>query len=136
MKTVRTILLIVLLISGIAGGLLYLMHRNTDEKIARFITDASNLIAGLQQYKEFAGSYPTGDNLQISKALLGQTEKKITILTVRKMDLSPKGEILDPWGTPVQIYFSQNSVLIRSAGPNKIWEDSSALKSDDLFRTN
>ena len=54
-------------------------------------------------------------------------------LAVRRSDLNDKGEIVDPWGTPFQFYFSHNEVLIRSAGPNKVWEDS-AVASDDLFR--
>lgn len=106
-----------------------------NEKLVKFNTDADNLITGLQQYKEFAGTYPVGDNADIAKALLGRTEKKILILAVRKSDLNNKGEITDPWGTPLQFYFSKNGVLIRSAGPNKIWEDSANPRSDDLYRT-
>ncbi len=89
---------------------------------------------GIQQYKEFVGSYPAGNNVAIAKALLGQTEKKVLILAVRRADLNDKGEILDPWGTPLQFYFSYNEVMIRSAGPNKIFEDSSVLLADDLYR--
>jgi hypothetical protein len=106
-----------------------------NEKLVKFNIDCDNLIVGLQQYKEFAGAYPHGDNAEISRALLGQTEKKILILAVRKSDLNNKGEITDPWGTPLQFYFSKNGVLIRSAGPNKIWEDDANSRSDDLFRT-
>ena len=45
-----------------------------------------------------------------------------------------KGEIVDPWGTPMQFYFSHNEVLIRSAGPNKVWEDNAISTADDLYR--
>ena len=48
--------------------------------------------------------------------------------------VNDKGEILDPWGTPIQFYFSHNEVMIRSAGPNKAWEDSSNPTADDLYR--
>jgi hypothetical protein len=90
----------------------------------------------LQQYKEFIGSYPPGNNLDIAKALSGQTEKKVLILLARKAARNQQGELVDPWGTPIQFYLSGNSVLIRSAGPNKVWEDSSVMGSDDLFRSN
>jgi hypothetical protein len=53
---------------------------------------------------------------------------------VRRSDVNDKGEIVDPWGTPLQFYFSNNEVLIRSAGPNKAFEDSSVATSDDLYR--
>ena len=44
-------------------------------------------------------------------------------------------EIVDPWGTPLMFYFSHNEVLIRSAGPNRIWEDSATPTADDLYRS-
>jgi hypothetical protein len=106
-----------------------------DPQFVKFNVDADNLITGLQQYKQFIGSYPAGDNVEISKALLGQTEKKVLILAVRKTAMNNKGEIVDPWGTPLQFYFSKNGVLIRSAGPDKIFEDAADPRCDDLFRT-
>jgi hypothetical protein len=106
-----------------------------DPKIVKFNADADNLILGLQQYREFVGSFPTGNNLTIAKALLGRGEKKVLILAVRKSDINDKGEILDSWGTPLRFYFSDNEVMIRSAGPNKAWEDSNITTADDLYRT-
>ena len=135
MKKALTIILIVV---G-AAGVLYVAKgwtlRRIDEKVAKFNALSDNLILGIQQYKEFVGTYPTGNNIAITKALLGQTEKKVLILSVRKSDVNDKGEILDPWGTPVSFYFSHNEVMIRSAGPNKVWEDSAIATADDLYRT-
>jgi hypothetical protein len=107
-----------------------------DAKVAKFNAGASDLLLGLQQFKEFTGSYPAGNNLDIAKALSGQTDQKVFILAVRKSDHNQKGELVDPWGTPLQFFVSGNGVLVRSAGPNKVWEDSSVALSDDLFRTN
>ncbi len=107
-----------------------------DARVARFNADASDLLLGLQQYKEFTGQYPSGSNLDISKALSGQSIAKVFILAVRKSDHNQKGEIVDPWGTPIQFYMSGNSILIRSAGPNQVWEDSATTGSDDLYRSN
>jgi hypothetical protein len=131
-------LVIAAIILGV-GGVLYVAEawtlRRIDPKILKFNNDADNLILGLQQYREFVGTYPTGNNVTISKALLGRSEKKVLILAVRKSDMNDKGEILDPWGTPLRFYFSDNEVMIRSAGPNKVWEDSNATTADDLYRT-
>jgi hypothetical protein len=131
-------LVIALIVLGV-GGVLWVAKawtlKSTDPKVLKFNADADNLILGLQQYREFVGSYPTGNNLQIAKALLGRSDKKVLILAVRKSDMNDKGEILDPWGTPLRLYFSDNEVLIRSAGPNKAWEDSTAPTADDLYRT-
>jgi hypothetical protein len=134
----KNALIIVLVIVSLGSVLLvakgWTVRHAMDPKIAKFNQDAENLIMGIQQYKEFVGSYPEGNNVAISRALLGHTDKKVLILAVRRSDLNDKGEILDPWGTPVAFYFSHNEVMIRSAGPNRVWEDSAVGMSDDLYR--
>jgi hypothetical protein len=135
MKRTIAIIAVVLGIGGVLWVAKAWTPRRTDPKILKFNLDADNLILGLQQYREFVGSYPTGNNVTIAKALLGRSEKKVLILAVRKSDMNDKGEILDPWGTPLRFYFSDNEVMIRSAGPNKVWEDSNGSTADDLYRT-
>lgn len=136
----KRLVTIAVLVVGIlaAAGVLWVAKawtlKRADEKVAKFNSDCDNLILGIQQYKEFVGTYPTGSNVQIVRSLLGQTDKKVLILAVRRSDLNDKGEIVDPWGTPMQFYFSHNEVLIRSAGPNKAWEDSAISTADDLYR--
>ena len=134
MKRILTIALIAVGVVGVLWMAKGWTLRRPDEKVAKFNSDCDNLILGIQQYKEFVGTYPTGNNSQIVKALLGQTDKKVLILAVRRSELNDKGEIVDPWGTPLQFYFSHNEVLIRSAGPNKALEDSALPGCDDLFR--
>src|SRR5579859_737696 len=100
MKRLLTIALVVIGVIG-ASGVLWVAKgwtlKRTDEKVAKFNTDCDTLIMGIQQYREFVGTYPTGNNQQIVKALLGQTEKKVLILAVRRSDINDKGEIVDPW---------------------------------------
>jgi hypothetical protein len=134
MKRLITVALVVVGVAGVLWAANSWTLRRTDDKVIKFNADCDNLILGIQQYKEFVGSYPTGNNSAITKALLGQTEKKVLILAVRRSDLNDKGEIIDPWGTPLQFYFSHNEVLIRSAGPNKAFEDSAVASADDLYR--
>lgn len=114
------------------------LMQKADPKTAQFVEDSDSLILGLQQYKEFMGSYPNGTLVEISRALSGQStqgDKRVVILVARKSELNTKGEIVDAWGTPIQIYFSQNGILIRSAGSNKVFEDSKNTRSDDLYRS-
>src|SRR5439155_10089936 len=86
MKKALTLIIILVVV----GGVLWVSNGWTtkigraDPKVAKFNADAENLILGIQQYREFTGSYPTGNNIQIAKALLGRTEKKVLILTARK----------------------------------------------------
>jgi hypothetical protein len=136
MRNVVYSVLAVLLLATAGWGTVRYNRNRLDANAAKFLSDADNLLAGLQQFKEFTGSYPSGSNLDIARALSGQTDKKVLILAVRKSDHNQKGEIVDPWGTPIQIFISGNGVLIRSAGPNKAFEDSSVAGSDDLFRSN
>ena len=135
MKKALAIVIIVLGVGGVLWVAKAWTPKRVDSKILKFNTDADNLILGLQQYREFFGNFPTGNNLTIAKALLGRGEKKVLILASRKSDMNDKGEILDPWGTPLRFYFSDNEVMIRSAGPNKVWEDSNVPTADDLYRT-
>ncbi len=133
-KAIAPIVVVILLAVG-GWFLMPSLMAKTDPKASKFVEDADSLILGLQQYKEFVGSYPTGTLSDISKALTGQTDKKVLILVMRKSELNTKGEIVDPWGTPIQLYFSQNGILIRSAGPNRVFEDSKTTRSDDQFRS-
>ena len=135
----KKVLTFALILVGVVGVLLvakgWTPAKRVDSKIARFNEISDSLILGIQQYREFTGVYPTGNNVQVAKALMGQGEKKVLILAVRQAPINDKGEILDPWGTPLQFYFSHNEVLIRSAGPNKAWEDSAVPTADDLYRS-
>ncbi len=135
MKRALPIALAVVLV---AVGLWFVVNQvnaRRDPFVADFHNEASNLIEGLQQYKEFVGAYPTGNPVELARALSGQTDKKVLILATSKNKKNAKGEIVDPWGTPLQFYFSHNAVLIRSAGPNRLFEDSTVASSDDLYRT-
>ena len=136
MKKILWALLAVVAVACVGWQSLRIAKSQLDAKVLAFHAEADDLIQGLQQYKEFIGSYPPGNNLDIAKALSGQTEKKVLILVARKTARNQQGELVDPWGTPIQFYLSGNSVLIRSAGSNKVWEDSSVMGSDDLFRSN
>jgi hypothetical protein len=102
----------------------------------RFSEDVENLFAGLQKYKEYVGSYPVGSNAEVVKALKGANPKSVIILVGRKNEINEKGEFVDPWGTPMKIYFSDSGVLVRSAGPNRRFDDSNVQNADDYFKSN
>ena len=139
MSTVRRVLIIlgvVVLLSGAA----WLVHAwsawQANLKTDKFNNDVENLFAALQQYKEHVGTYPLGSNAEIVKALNGKNPKNVIILIGRKNDLNEKGEFVDPWGTALRIYFSDIGVLVRSAGANRRFDDSTVLNNDDYFRSN
>jgi hypothetical protein len=135
MNKLIPIVLLLLVAGGVGWFALNHARSRPDPQLEEFQTDAENLITGLQQYKEFVGEYPKGSQVEISRALSGQTEKKVLILATGKNKKNAKGEIIDPWGMPLQFYFAHNGVMIRSAGPNKVFEDSKTRGTDDLYRT-
>ena len=124
----------------IAVGVLYAARAwstlRVNAKTAQFNDDIENLFSGLQKYKERVGSYPVGSNAQVAKALQGQNAKSVIIVVGRKTELNEKGEFVDPWGTALRIYFSDSGILVRSAGPNRRFDDSTVMDSDDYYRSN
>jgi hypothetical protein len=135
----RRILLIVGVITLLAGvGWIYqtVSGMSANARTGQFNKEVDDLFHALQKYKEVVGTYPMGSNADVSKALKGKNSKNLIILVGSKENLNDKGEYVDPWGTPFRIYFSGDGVLIRSAGPNKRFDDSTVLNSDDYYRSN
>lgn len=101
-----------------------------------FNADVENLFVALEKYKEQVGSFPTGGNLEVAKALSGHNPKNVIVIVGAKTSVNDKGEFLDPWGTPLRIYFSDTGILIRSAGPNRRFDDSRTIDADDYYWSN
>jgi len=134
----RIVLIVVILMLGIGAvwGWSTASKWRGEKSVRQFNSEVDNLFEAFHQYKTYVGNYPTGNNAEIAKALLqGDNPKKIIILAVKKAELNAKGEIVDPWGTPLKIYFANNEVLIRSAGPNKQFDDSKSGLIDDYYRS-
>jgi type II secretory pathway pseudopilin PulG len=135
----KKVIVLVALICVLAGGGWAFQSWSAwrvNAKTNQFNEDVDNLFIALQQYKERVGSYPVGNNAEVAKALQGNNSKNLIILVGRKQDLDSKGEFVDPWGTPLRIYFSGEGILVRSAGPNKRFDDSTVLNPDDYYRSN
>ena len=117
----RIVLILVILSAGIGAvwGWSSVSTWIRDRPVRQFNAEVDNLFDAFHQYKLHIGRYPEGSNPEIVRALLeGQNPKKIIILAIKKSELNSKGEIVDPWGTPLKIYFANSEVLIRSAGPH------------------
>ncbi len=135
MKNTIALVIAIVVVVGAAWLVKDRVKARMDPKVAVFNDQCDKLIQGLQQYREFFKRYPSGTTAEISKALSGQTDEKVMIMATKDSQKNDKGEIVDPWGTPIQFFFSHNAVLIRSAGPNKSFEDSRSATCDDLYRT-
>ena len=136
MKKIMIAIGVVTVIVGIVWAARAWATFQTNAKTAKFNDDVENLFVGLQKFKEHVGSYPIGSNAEIAKALMGKNAKNVIILVGRKNEVNEKGEFVDPWGTPLRIYFSDAAVLVRSAGPNRRFDDSTVMEADDFIRSN
>lgn len=135
-KRIAQILAIVVLAAGGVWGYFALREWQSQKNERALATEVDQLFEAFHKYKTIVGRYPSGSNAQITKSIReGDNEKHLMIMAVRDSQLNAKGEIVDPWGTPLKIYFAQNEVLIRSAGPNRQFEDAKATISDDYFRS-
>ena len=134
----RVLLLVGLVGIMLLGGWAYSSWSSyrTNLRITHLSTDTDDLFEALQMYKERVGSYPVGSNAEVVKALMGNNAKNLTIVVGHKKNLNTKGELVDPWGTPFRIYFAGEGIMIRSAGPNKRFDDSTVQNSDDWYRSN
>jgi hypothetical protein len=102
---------------------------------ARFIDlETGQIRAALDTYEATHGGFLPGDSSAVFRALRGDNPRKIVFLQCRAESVSPDGSMLDPWGTPYKIYFSGKEPLIRSAGPNKQFDDSGRKQFDDYIR--
>jgi hypothetical protein len=135
----RKILLVVGLIGAmILSGFAYTKYNQfrIASETRQFNDDVDDIFDALQKYKERVGSYPVGNNADVVKALQGNNSRNVIIVVGRRKNFNTKGELIDPWGTPFRIYFSGEGILIRSAGPNKRFDDSTAQNFDDYIRSN
>jgi len=103
---------------------------------AQYNENIENLFRALQKFKEQTGTYPIGGNIEVVKALQGHNPKNVIVIVGNKTPVNEKGEFVDPWGTALRFYFSDNGIMIRSAGPNRRFDDSTAMDSDDYYRSN
>lgn len=135
----KKIMIVIGIITVIAGGVwverAWTMMR-VNARTAKFNEDVDNLFSALQKYKERVGAYPVGGNLEVAKALMGANPKNVIVIVGNKNQVNEKGEFIDPWGTALRIYFSDAGVLIRSAGPNRRFDDSTVMDADDFIRSN
>lgn len=136
MKKVIYALGLVALMVGVAWSFRAVTVYQANARSSKFNEDVDSLFTALQQYKERTGGYPHGSNAEIAKALDGKNEKNLIILVGKNLTVNTKGEFVDPWETPLRIYFSGDGVLVRSAGSNRSFDDTTVVEFDDILRSN
>lgn len=91
------------------------------------LTMTNQFDVACQMYKTEYGCYPsTSENYRLYIILNGGKLEKdnsrgIQFMSFNKREISPNGEILDPWQTPYRIVFDDKGVLVTSAGKDKLF---------------
>jgi hypothetical protein len=122
--------IITLIVLGVVVlAILFLPLRHTGHPVSNAVLcrrDVKMLAIGLADYRFYYDSFPTGNQAEVVKALLGTNPRQIVFMAApyRKNSTNSFGEFLDPWGTPYEIsVVSTNDIHIRSAGPNHQFGD-------------
>ena len=85
--------------------------------------EAGQIHTACQSYAVEYGAFPqTPENYRLIKILCGDNPRKIEFISLKPRQVSPNGEMIDPWGTPFRITFDPGAeVHVISAGPDKIF---------------
>lgn len=82
--------------------------------------------AGAAYYDHYHAIPATPENYVVIMALTGKTRDKQSFIDLNPGQISPNGEILDEWGTPLRFLFSQDL-----SDPPKVW----SAGKDKIFGT-
>ena len=136
MKKIIYCLGVFALIVAAGFGVMKVKQMQANARSAEFNRDVKGLFSALQKYKEKTGEYPRGSNAEIARDLNGENDKGLIIMVGRDLRKNTKGEFVDPWDTAIRIYFSDSGVLVRSAGPNRSFDDTTVVEFDDIQMSN
>jgi hypothetical protein len=85
------------------------------------LTLLSNVFASWQTFFPRDGN-PWGDNRDITAVLSGKNARRVALIPPNHPAISPDGELLDRWGTPLLFHqLSGTAMELRSAGPDRIF---------------
>jgi hypothetical protein len=124
-------LIVSLLLLLVVGMFVFsILNYRTDRDYAskRTKVEEVKLATALERYFYTYGTFPTGNVGFIERILSGEDlngeNPKKEVFLAHKPSIEHLNEMVDSWGTPFQIGFSQTTnPIIHSAGPNKKFGD-------------
>lgn len=82
--------------------------------------DLSAIDSAIRNFQAILGENPTGNNAEITSALLGNNLKQIKLEVPAGSNINSDGQMCDRWGTPYFFHtLSATEMEIRSAGPDR-----------------
>jgi type II secretory pathway pseudopilin PulG len=99
-------------------------------KVSRVRAQLLAIVEAGEAYRAEYGSVPQGGATAVLSALRGSNEKERVFLELPAGMTNERGEVVDVWGTPVEIWTTGSQrVEARSAGPNRRFGDHDDLVS-------
>ena len=123
----------VLTIAGFAVSAFTSDASASQSRVARLPQEIKTLQEAVALHTKEYGTTPSGSSTEIVRTLAGENPRKIHFLKIQADEVSPEGKWLDPWGHPYQILLSGKTLLMRSAGPNGVFDDGNQEKRDDIL---
>lgn len=84
--------------------------------------DLSTLEAILREYRRQYQENPSGENVEISAALMGDNDRGLGFIPkLGKNQINAQGELIDRWGSPYFFHVESSTEMeIRSGGPDGV----------------
>lgn len=101
-------------------------------KAGRERRNLSSFALAVRSYQQELNREPPVSPNQFYASLRGANSKGFTFLVPARDPDSESGAYRDAWGNPYQIFRGDSGWLIRSAGPNRIFDDQNGKGSDDM----
>ena len=114
---------------AVVAALRALKHVDT---IPRVDMEIASISSALKDYEGTYGRFPSGNARAIFESLRGSNPLERVFLNVQESSISPEGDLLDPWGTAYEVEVDVEEILVRSAGPNRVFGDSDDISLMDL----
>jgi len=99
----------------------------TAAKKARLASEFTQIQTAVHGYYTEYSVYPSAsDSATLVRILSGAAKegnaRQIPFINLKPSDLDAQGNLLDPWGTPVEVsVMTDGKIRFRSAGPDKIF---------------
>ena len=133
----RGFVIAMLLIGVLCVGVLYLGQESSADdsshtRAGREQMNLTEIATAVRNYQIELNSDPPVPPAQFFASLRGNNARGIAVLGPSRSQDSESGIRCDAWRSPYQVFRGADGWLIRSAGPNRVFDDLPRNGSDDM----
>ena len=121
LKPILTTFLIFVIVVILIGIILPLIGKPKSTPPVKVRVEIEGLSIAMKSFQSEYGFSPNGENSNVVRILAGDNQKRIVFLNFRRLAENPN-MMFDPWKTPYQIqFFQETNFIISSAGKDKFF---------------